>query len=301
MKLPDLLIIGAAKAGTTAFYRYLEEHPQIYSSPIKEPHFFGLEGEDIQFKAPTEAEAKENKAIRHIDEYYGLFQGAPEQAVLTEASVSYLYLPKAAQRIKHYIPNVKLVAMLRNPVERAYSSFLYLMRDGREPLGDFAQGLEAEAERIQENWGFLYRYTDMGFYSSQVERYFDAFGPDQFKVFLYDDFKKNSLDVLQKTFDFAGIDSTFEPANITKKFNVSGMPKNKAMHKLIAEGNPLKALIKPLVPRQLRYKLKENYYEKNLSKPTLSEDIRQQLIETFREDILKTQDILGRDLSMWLK
>ena len=161
MRLPDFLVIGAAKAGTSAFFRYIEQHPQVYASPIKEPHFFGLEGDSLIFQGPPGNEVKENKAIRNIDDYQALFQAAPAQSLVVEASVSYLYLPKAAQRIKYYLPNVKLITMLRNPVERAYSSFLHLMRDGREPLKDFSQGLKAEKDRIRENFGFLYRYTDL--------------------------------------------------------------------------------------------------------------------------------------------
>lgn len=300
MRLPDLLVIGAAKAGTSAFYRYIEQHPQIYASPIKEPHFFGLEGENNLFNAPPGIEAKENKAIRHIDNYGALFQAAPAQSLIVEASVSYLYLPKAAQRIKHYLPKVKMITMLRNPVERAYSSFLYLGRDGREPLSTLAEGLAAEKERIKENWGFLYRYTDFGLYSEQLARYFKEFDSNQIRIFLYDDFKANPHEVIKQTFEFVGIDSSFQP-DMSRRFNVSGLPKNKILHKLIAEGNILKSMLKPIIPSQLRYRLKEGYYDKSLTKPTLPEETRQNLIDFFREDILKTQELLGRDLSKWLK
>lgn len=300
MKLPDFLVIGAAKAGTSALYRYLEQHPQIYASPVKEPHFFGLEGNTHEFQGPLGAEVKENKAVYHIEAYRKLFQNAPSEARVFEASVSYLYLPQAAYRIKFYLPKVKLIVMLRNPVERAFSSFLYLMRDAREPLEDFNRGLKAEPERIQNNWGFLYRYTDLGFYADQLSTYYDVFEPEQIKVFLYDDFKADSLKVLREAFDFVSVDAEFQP-DTSRKFNVSGLPKNKAMHKLIAEKNILKALIKPMIPRRLRYRFKENYYETNLSKPILLNETRQHLIEVFRKDILKLEELLGRDLSMWLK
>ena len=300
MRFPDLIIVGAAKAGTSAFYRYIEQHPQIYTSSVKEPHFFGLEGETKQFFGPPGIEPKENKAIRTIEEYQALFKDAPENQCIVEASTSYLYLPKAPERIHHYIPQVKLIAILRNPVERAYSSFLYLTRDSREPITDFSKALLAEPTRIQDNWPFLYRYQDFGFYSSQLERYYDKFDPTQLQIFLHDDFKADPVKVMQETFSFLNLDSTFEP-DMSRRFNVSGLPKNKLLHGLVAEQNMLKSALKSVLPRKYRYSLKERYYEKNLSKPTLAEETRLQLIDTFREDILKTQDLIGRDLSAWLK
>lgn len=300
MKLPDLIIIGAAKAGTSAFYRYIEQHPQIYTSKIKEPQFFGLEGETKQFNGPPGTEPKENQAIKTIEEYQALFKDAPEDRCIVEASTSYLYLPQASERIHHYIPQVKLIAVLRNPVERAFSSFLYLIRDGREPITDFSKALLAESTRIHDNWALLYRYQDFGFYSSQLKRYYDKFDSTQLRIFLYDDFKADPLKVMQETFSFLDLDSTFKP-DMSRKFNVSGLPKNKLLHKLIVEQNIFKSALKSILPRKYRSSLKEGYYEKNLSKPLLAEETRLQLIETFREDILKTQDLIKRDLSAWLK
>ncbi len=299
MKLPDLIIIGAAKAGTSAFYRYIEQHPQIYTSRIKEPQFFGLEGETKNFKGPPGTEPKENQAIKTIEEYQALFKDSPEDRCIVEASTSYLYLPQASERIRHYIPQVKLIAVLRNPVERAFSSFLYLTRDGREPIADFSKALLAESTRIHNNWALLYRYQDFGFYFSQLKRYYDKFDSTQLQIFLYDDFKADPLKVMQETFSFLNLDSTFKP-DMSRKFNVSGLPKNKLLHKLIAEQNILKSALKPILPSKYRSSLKEGYYEKNLSKPSLAEETRLQLIETFREDILKTQDLIGRDLTAWL-
>ena len=300
MKFPDLIVIGAAKAGTSAFYRYIEQHPQIYTSSIKEPQFFGLEGETKQFKGPPGMEIKENKAIRTMEEYQALFKDAPEDRCIVEASTSYLYLPKASERIHHYIPQIKLIAILRNPVERAYSAFLYLTRASREPITDFSKALLAEPTRIQNDWAFLYRYQDFGFYSSQLKRYYDKFDSAQLRIFLHDDLKADPLKVMRETFSFLNLDSTFEP-DMSRRFNVSGLPKNKLLHKLIGEQNMLKSALKSVLPRKYRSDLKERYYEKNLSKPRLAEETRLQLIETFREDILKTQDLIGRDLSAWLK
>ncbi len=299
MTLPNFLIIGAAKSGTTALYQYLKQHPQIYMSPIKEPHFFGLEGENLNFQGPT-AEQYENRSITNIEDYRALFQGVLDEIAIGEASNSYLYLSKAPERIKYYIPSAKLIAILRNPVDRAYSSFLNLMRTGGEPLNDFPRALREEETRIRSNWGFLHRYQDLGFYYVQLKRYFEIFDSTQIRVYLYDDLRNNPVRVLQDIFKFIGVDVAFVP-DMSTKFNVSGIPKNKVLHNFLTGENPIKTIFRPFLPANLRAKLINRYYEKGLDKPQLSAEVRHQLIHIYREDILKLQDLSQRDLSGWLK
>jgi hypothetical protein len=299
MRFPNSLIVGAAKAGTTAFYEYVRQHPEIYVSSVKEPQFFGLENEELEFLSPMGIEPINNRAITQLEEYLALFKDAPKNKCLLEASTSYLYLPKAADRIHHYIPEVKLIAILRNPVQRAYSNFLYLTRDGREPLINFSKALAEEPMRQSNNWSLIYFYRDLSLYYSQLKRYFDRFDRSQLHIVLYDDFRANPIKTLQETFSFLDVNPNFQP-NISRQFNVSGLPKNKLIHKVIAEQNFLKSTIKSILPSRFRFNLKELYYERNLSKPTISEETRLELIEIFREDILKTQDLIGRDLSAWL-
>ena len=140
MTLPNFLIIGAMKSGTTSLYHYLKQHPQIYMSSIKEPNFFALEGSNLDFNG---AEGKEQiqrlikrESIINIEEYRALFRRAAHETAIGEASPMYLYSPEAPYRIRYYVPEAKLITILRNPVERAYSAFLYMTRDGREPLGE---------------------------------------------------------------------------------------------------------------------------------------------------------------------
>ena len=184
--MPNFLIIGAAKSGTSAIYHYLKQHPQIYMSPIKEPYFFAFEGEKLNFQGP--GLTINESSIKEIESYRNLFQGVSDEVAIGEASTLYLYIPKAPTLIKQYVPNIKLIAILRNPVDRAYSSFMHLIRDQQEPITDFAQALKAEESRIQNNWGFLWRYQDIGFYSVQLKRYFEKFDRSQIKVYLYDYF-----------------------------------------------------------------------------------------------------------------
>ena len=180
MTLPNFLIIGAMKSGTTALYYYLAQHPQVYMSPVKEPNFFCSEGQ-----------ASREDTVARLETYQGLFKDVSDEKVIGEASHCYLYEPEAAVRIQQYLPDAKFVAVLRDPVDRAYSHFLHMVRNGTEPLTDFAQALREEEvgahrERSPQD------YIGRGLYYDQLKRYFDTFGQDQVRVYLYEDLSEGA-------------------------------------------------------------------------------------------------------------
>ena len=296
MKIPNFLIIGAAKAGTTSLYDYLNQHPQIYMSPIKEPRFFALEGEKLDFRGP--AQAINRTSVTTWEEYCQLFQEATTEKAIGEASTIYLSNPKAPHCIKHYLPEVKLIAILRDPAERAFSSYVHLVRDGYENLS-FTEAVEAEPTRIKENWQPLWYYKERGFYYEQLQKYLTIFKPEQIKICLYEELAADSTVVVRELSRFLEVDATFTP-DLTRK-NVSGIPKNKFLQNLFTKKNPIKSLVKPLLPKSLRENILENVTKSNLgAKPTLSPEMRQKLISIYREDILKLQDLIQKDLSRWL-
>lgn len=133
MTLPNFLVIGAHKAGTTALYNYLKQHPQVYMSPAKEPRFFALEGKNLKFLGPKKDPGNRCR-FTTLEAYRELFQGVSSEVAIGEASTLYLYSQEAPKRIQHYIPDAKLIAILRNPIKRAYSNFVHAMQDDREVL-----------------------------------------------------------------------------------------------------------------------------------------------------------------------
>jgi hypothetical protein len=300
MVMPNFLIIGAAKAGTTSLYYYLNQHPEIYLPPLKEPHFFSYEGEELHFKAPGDREALINQsAITKLQDYQNLFSQISTEKAVGEASPSYLYVPKAAERIKFYIPDAKLIAILRHPVDRAYSAFLHQYRasvaQGFAGLSDFAQALEEEETFIRDNWMPLYHFKNGGFYCAQLKHYYTFFHPDQIKIYLYEDLTKNSAGMLQDIFRFLEVDDSFSP-DVSVKANISGVPRNNVLYKLF-KNNAIKSLLKPFLPKGIG----QMFDQYMLSKPKLSPEVRQLLIDAYREDILKLQDLIQRDLSKWLQ
>ncbi|MBE9192590.1 sulfotransferase [Gloeocapsopsis crepidinum LEGE 06123] len=296
MTMPNFLVVGAAKAGTTALYYYLKQHPQIYMSPEKEPKFFALEGDKLDFRGPGDRENICKSAITDIETYRQLFQGVTNEIAIGEASPLYLYSPKAAERIKKYIPDAKLIAILRNPIERAYSGYIMHVREGRETAKDFAEALQEEETRIHSNWGWGH-YVNVGFYHTQLKRYLELFDQEQIRVYLYEDLKTDPIKLVQDIFRFLGVDDTFLP-DTSLKYNVAGVPKNDAIKTLIKNFNSIKPAMNLLVPDKLRHYVRSKIYEKP---PTLSKEIHQNLIEVYRKDILSLQDFLQRDLSKWLE
>ena len=299
MIMPNFLIIGAQKAGTSALYNYLKQHPQIFMSVEKEPSFFHFEGENITFCGPGDQDWYSGR-ITNLEDYRRLFDKASGAVAVGEASTCYLQSLKAPKRIHHYIPDVRLIAILRNPVDRAYSAFMHLIRAGREPLRDFAQALQEEDKRIQNNWGELWQYKRQGLYADQLKLYFEQFDRNQIQVYLYEELENDPIKLLKNIFNFLNVDESFTP-NAFIRYNASGIPKNKALHAFLYSKSPLKNFFKPLIPSELRERVINQLKLQNMVKQPLSKNLRHEILKEYRDDIFELQDLLKRDLSKWLK
>ena len=147
MRLPTFLVIGAAKSGTTSLHRYLGQHPDIFVSRVKEPGFFAFEGQSLDFDGPGDEWIQQTVAT-NIDAYAHHFEGVTSEKAIGESSPVYLYSKEAPGRIATHLENPHLIAILRDPVDRAFSQFLFFVQCGREPLRDFGAALDAESSRI---------------------------------------------------------------------------------------------------------------------------------------------------------
>ncbi|MEM4847383.1 MAG: sulfotransferase [Thermosphaera sp.] len=296
--MPNFLILGTAKAGTTALYYYLAQHPQIFMSPLKEPGFFAFEGERPKFQGPKDRVGINRKVVVHLEEYRKLFAGVLDEKAVGEASPWYLYSVRAHERIRHHTPNARLIAVLRNPIDRAYSHFMHLVRDGREPLDDFAQAVQSEEARIAANWAYHWHYVRAGFYYEQIKRYADTFDRCQIKVYLYDDLDANPMNVLADIFSFLEVDEAFVP-DVSVRYNVSGIPQNGFLRWYFTAPSSVKAVFKSLTPTPL-WRAAVRHKNKRLVKPQLPLELRDQLKAVYQEDILRLQDLMEKDLSAWL-
>ncbi|MGF1491702.1 MAG: sulfotransferase [Microcoleaceae cyanobacterium] len=300
MVMPNFLLVGAAKAGTSAIYDYISQHPQIYMSPEKEPMFFAFEGEKPNFQGPGDDHSAYYYSITDLETYEALFNQVSNEVAIGEASALYLYHEQAPERIQHYIPKVKLVMILRHPVERAYSNFLHLVRDNREPVTDFEQAMQQEDNRIENHWEWFWHYRHLGLYAEQIKRYLERFDRSQIKIYLYEDFVADSDGLIRDCFEFLEVDPDFTP-DTSRKVNASGFTKNKALHSFLRQPNPIKEMVKLILPTQLGRQIKTYLHNKNLEKPQLSGELKKQLVEDyFYDDIIELQTLIERDLSDWL-
>jgi hypothetical protein len=296
VSLPTFLIIGAAKAGTTTLYRYCQRHPEVFASSVKEPRFFAFEGEEFGADNPVHAQT-----VTDWENYQALFQNVGDEIAIGEASPSYLSRSeKAAPRIKHYLPDARIVAILRNPVDRAYSHFLYAVQKGLEPPdATFDEALFHPTVSVG-NWVRNRPYIHMGYYGRQLSEYFALFPKDQIRVFLFEDLIADESKLAKDFFGFIGVDSSFDPV-VGVKTAKSGLPRNRAIHNILNRPNPIKGLFRPFLSKKLRLRLTSSLNDYNLVKPSISPTARNHLVELYREDILRLQELLDRDLSHWLQ
>lgn len=299
MTLPNFLIIGAAKSGTTALHHCLKQHPQVYMSPRKETYFFAFEGQEVRFRGPGDEEANES-AITNLEAYQEQFRDVHGEVAIGEATPWYLYSERAAQNIQRRIPDAKLIAVLRNPVDRAFSSYLHVVRDGRESLS-FGEGLLAEDERVGQGWEFIWHYRRAGAYAAQVQRYLDLFPREQMRFYLYEDFLADPALLLKDMYGFLGVDTGFE-ADTSFRPNATGVPKSQLLGRLLLRPNPIKTTVKRLTPERLRdarYKLSQRINRLLIEKPSVDKATYDEVLASYRSDISTLQDLIGRDLSVW--
>lgn len=294
--VPDFLIIGAAKSGTTSLARYLAEHPEVYI-----PDTTKMGYEEPSFFAPEEA-----GGAKSWEEYQSLFADAGEDKICGEKSVAYLYDPDSPSRIKNALGgSIKLIVILRNPVDMAYSLWGHNRRLGIEPL-TFKQALmeqqrrrdNAEFSRSANGWSANYQYTTWGRYADQLERYTDVFPRRKIKIYFYEEFFKSGLPEYSDLLAFLGANMDHAPQE--KTHNPSGGVRSKWLRSALSERRKWKEPLKAVLPRGSRqvlrkYVAKVNRRQQQL--PRLDDPARQELEKLFYEDVRRLERIVDRDVS----
>ncbi len=305
----NFFIIGAAKSGSTSFYHYLNQHPEIYFSPIKETNYFAKE---IQIDALSPNYKKSNvinlenyyktekleelplSIVQKKEDYEKLFHAVKDETILAEASVSYMHSPVAAAEIFKYNPDAKLMAILRNPIERAFSHYLMALRFGYTSL-PFREAFDADRKAANKGWGISELFYELGLYHQQLSRFYQLFPKENIQIYLFDDLHKDKNALFQSAFEF--LDLAPNAINTEKIHNPGEVPKNPRLNKLIYRSGAAK-LAKSILPKALKSGIKSKMLTKE--KPKMSDADRNYLSELYRDEILATQTLIQRDLSHWL-
>jgi Sulfotransferase family len=299
MPLPNLFVIGAPKCGTTSLHRYLDQHPQVSMSKVKEPKFFLTDGTRPDFRGPGDERAARAYVVDRAA-YEALFQYPSGSGVYAgESTPYYLWDPHAAPRIRALVPEARLVAVLREPTRRAYSNWADLREQGREKL-EFAPALAAEEERRTQGWEPFWLYRELGLYGAQLTRLFTVFPPAQVKVLLAEDLAAAPDGPVSEVFAFLGLPPLGRPLVDERLNQTMYKPvdrKSRLLETLFEQGQRAR----PLVPRRLRRVARETVRRGLRSQATAGshgERLRHAYLETFTED-RKVLEGLGLDVTRW--
>jgi hypothetical protein len=314
-RLPNFFIVGAGKAGTTSLHRYLRQHPQIYMSPVKEPSYFAPEirGNALGKAFERHVRRQSRELPKHLkdglpvkplgwlasdwDDYLRLFQRAEAETAIGEASAGYLWSETAAANIQARIPNARIVMILRDPAERAFSQYLHQLAVGLTK-STFRQHIEACMRGGPRELGIHYPFLEIGLYYRQVQRYLELFPRDRIRIYWFEEDWRQPARLLRDLFEFLEVDAGFQP-DIARKYLERRAPRWAAMHYFLKEWRlwyPLRAL----VPPDLRTGVRQFVFRPARSLQLDPSD-RQYLVDYYFEDVRKLAALLDRDLSAWLR
>jgi hypothetical protein len=294
--LPNFLIIGASKSGTSTLAALLQQHPQVFLSAVKEPHYFCFKGSGLPRNGPGDTR-RLARVTETWNAYHGLFREAEGYKAVGEASTNYLYDPLVAQHIKKVLPDVRLICLLRQPAERAYSAYKHLRRDGDETESTFKAALGREAERKARGFDYLWRYAECGFYGRHLKAYLEIFPREQIRVLRFEDLIIDPRGLVNELEVFLGLKEFRGRITPVHENAASGLY-GEGMTERFSLG--LSGRIWRLtVPLRWRLRVRKWRRRRNSMFPPLASDLASEMMEGYREDIRLLEALTGLDTGTW--
>ncbi len=294
---PNLLVIGAARSGTTALVRSLEQHPDIVFTEPKETHFFAHPNQELDYQGPGDSETVNTRGVTNAEKLERQFAAAT-QRILGEGSVETLFWPDVAvPTIKAFAdPKVKLVAILREPADRAYSAFLYLRGRGFETHERFEDGLEAEAERRASNFQHMWSYRAQSAYETQLPAFIEPFG-DRLHVMIFEEFRTDPATELSRLCDFLDIDGHHDLV-LGRDVNRGGEPTSHGYLKMI-KAIQRSALLRNVADKAVPEAFRERVRNAKLQRPEADPATMAALYDEFAPTRSFVEAHLGRSVAAW--
>lgn len=297
--LPDFLVLGVPKAGTTSFHHYLSRHPQVFLPERKEVHYFSHPEIQRDVAGPGDRRVAAT-VCSSAEAYRDLFRGAQAGQRRGEASPSYLYFTDCYERIRGTLgEDVKLFVLLRNPVDRAFSNYLHVVRTGRETLG-FVDALDAEDDRIRAGYGDFWRYQDHSRYADRLERLLEVFPAENVQVLSFHELTADPTEVVQRACRFLGIDDTYEPPNTGRVYNAARSTRKGRAATWLAGPSSVKDVVKRLVTPAVADRvraLRDAVLAGGAPLPTLDEAGYQRAMASVGDEVARVRERHGIDLS----
>ena len=300
MKKPNFFIVGLPKSGTTALHDFLNEHPQIYMSKVKEPHFFCL---DFHNESDDFHKSKLFFHFRSQQSYLKLFSDVTSEKIIGESSTGYLYSKVAAQEIYNLNPKAKIIIILREPASFLYSVHSQVLNINAEIEQDFVKALELEPLRMQGKFipstvhcpSALF-YSERAKYYEQVKRYYETFDPSQIKVIIFEDFKKNNQLVYKEILEFLGVNSSFYPEY--NSVNARSKPRYKWLNQILY--HPVSRaiaykLFPPAFNEFIKRNIVENLFWKRDNSSPISIEVKNKLMKQFYSEVQMISQLTSID------
>ena len=301
--LPQFVIAGAPKAGTTALHAALATHPGLYLSPVKEPKYYLTDGRPPPRsgqRGPGDAHSAREWVWRRED-YLRLFDGAPPGTVRGESTPFYLHDRAAQRRLAADVPDVKVVVVVRDPVDRASSNWAHLRADGLEPEADFLTAVRAEERRVEAGWAPFWHYRGLGTYGAQLRDLHRQLGAEQVFVLRYRQLVDTPTETLDRVSDFLGvapgIAHTVAPENV--KPYVADSARYRLLARVTRAGAALGAFAPPQVWRQASRPLVAALHAGRAPRPTLPVEVRREVLAPLLPDIELLEELSGTSFADW--
>jgi hypothetical protein len=313
--LPNFFVVGAPKAGTTSLYHYLDQHPEIYMSPVKEPSYFADEIRPENFSDEMLRTVRHDLAtlsrylhgpmttkrfsgpVTEWDSYLKLFERARGYKAVGEASVCYLWSESAPRNIAARCHQARIIVILRNPTERAFEQYLHVLSLELEPMS-FREYIDQSWACKSSRLSKLHPFLEFGRYSEQLRRYFNAFAPEHIRIFLYEDYLGDAAALLREVFRFLSVDERFEPDR-SRQYLEATVPRSLALHRFLTCSG-IWQCGKNACPASWRRRLRGAVFRPPDSLRMLPQD-RALLAAYYRDDVRELAELINRDLSAWLE
>lgn len=305
--LPDFLVVGAARSGTTALYSLLKKNPQIYMPTEKEPMFFFCWNQPKFFQFINKSKKIKAEFTCHkLEEYRKIFKKAGKKQIIGEGSTWYLYayqtvIPNIKKLYGKKSDSIKIIILLRNPVNRIWSHYWEKKTRGYEFLTFLDAIKESTIQfRLKSRSTPSYDYIGFGKYYHQVKAYLDNFS--HVMVILFEEFIMNPEETINKVYRFLGAD---EIKNIkkTQYLNAAGIPKNLAfsiIDKMIFKPGKWRTYFKYMFPFEVRRDLRYYLGNKIYKKQKLPSEYKKSIQDEYREDIIRLSPLIKKDLNHWM-
>jgi hypothetical protein len=296
LRRPTFFVVGGSRCGTTSLHHALVNHPGIYVPADKSPNFFTAD-DMAGFPGSAAMAAMKGHSVMSEQEYLHLFTSAGRDQVCGEVSPVYLQSVHTAGRIASFAPEARIVAILRNPIDRAFAHFIGRRRDGLETLVDFEATIANELADPAPKAVAFNHYLAIGRYAHFLKPFYSAFPRQQVLVLFFDDFVRDPVAVLQEMFTFLGVEAIGEQLPLEQK-NRGGIIRNPLLRAVWTRSVLLRARLRKHLPATVRDSVGRLFLA-GMEKPALKQDLRRALTGYFADDLRELETLCGRSLAAW--